>query len=97
VKGAGHHPRPALSDERVQLNAAGQVELKLKPPWRDGTTHLVMSPLEFMRRLEALVLRPRLHQPTTASRLSILVVRCPHWVELLRSTKCRPDVQPPPN
>ena len=65
----------------MQLNAAGQVELKLKPPWRDGTTHLVMSPLEFMRRLEALVLRPRLHQPTTASRLSILVVRCPHWVE----------------
>ncbi|MFM8766626.1 MAG: transposase zinc-binding domain-containing protein, partial [Rubrivivax sp.] len=37
--------RPALSDERVQLNAVGQVELKLKTPWRDGTTHLVMSPL----------------------------------------------------
>ena len=36
--------RPALSDERVQLNAAGQVELKLKPPWRDGTTHRVMNP-----------------------------------------------------
>ena len=30
--------RPALSDKRVQLNAAGQVELKLKTPWRDGTT-----------------------------------------------------------
>jgi transposase len=42
--------RPALSDERVQLNAAGQVELKLKTPWRDGTTHLVMSPLEFMQQ-----------------------------------------------
>ncbi len=53
--------RPALSDERVQLNAAGQVELKLKSPWRDGTTHLVMSPLEFMQRLAALVPRPRLH------------------------------------
>ena len=26
--------RPALSDERVQVNAAGQVELKLKSPWR---------------------------------------------------------------
>jgi hypothetical protein len=25
--------RPALSDERAQLNAAGQVELKLKKPW----------------------------------------------------------------
>ena len=53
--------RPALSDERVQLNAAGQVELKLKTAWRDGTTHLVMSPLEFMQRLAALVPRPRLH------------------------------------
>ena len=30
--------RPALSDERVQVNAAGQVELELKTPWRDGTT-----------------------------------------------------------
>jgi hypothetical protein len=37
-----HITRPALSDERVQLNAAGQVELKLKTPWRDGTTHLVL-------------------------------------------------------
>jgi len=42
--------RPALSEER-QINAAGQVELKLKTPWRDGTRHLVMSPLEFMQRL----------------------------------------------
>ncbi len=53
--------RPALSDERVQINAAGQLELKLKTAWRDGTTHLVMSPLEFMQRLAALVPRPRLH------------------------------------
>jgi hypothetical protein len=50
--------RPALSDERVQLNAAGQVQLELKTPWRDGTTQLVMSPLEFMQRLAALVPRP---------------------------------------
>ncbi|MFN8936738.1 MAG: transposase, partial [Pseudomonadota bacterium] len=58
---SGAITRPSLSDERVQLNAAGQVELKLKTPWRDGTTHLVMSPLEFMQRLAALVPRPRLH------------------------------------
>ena len=50
-----------LVSERVQTNAAGQVVLKLKTPWRDGTTHLVMSPLEFMQRLAALVPRPRLH------------------------------------
>ena len=34
----------------MQTNAAGQVVLKLKTAWRDGTTHLVMSPLEFMQR-----------------------------------------------
>ena len=28
--------RPALSHERVRLNAAGQVELNLKTPWRYG-------------------------------------------------------------
>jgi hypothetical protein len=55
--------RPALSDERVQLNAAGQVELKLKAPWRDGTTHLIMTPLEFMQRLAAVVPRLRLRPP----------------------------------
>jgi hypothetical protein len=53
--------RPALANERVQTNAAGQVVLKLKTAWRDGTTHLVMSPLEFMQRVVALVPRPRLH------------------------------------
>jgi len=50
--------RPALSDERIQVNAAGQVGLALKTLWRDGTTHLVMSPLAFMQRLAALVLQP---------------------------------------
>ena len=53
--------RPALANERVQINSAGQVVLRLKTPWRDGTTHIVMSPLEFMQRLAALVPRPRLH------------------------------------
>jgi hypothetical protein len=43
------------------LNRAGQVALNLKTPYRDGTTHIVMSPLEFLQRLAALVPRPRLH------------------------------------
>jgi hypothetical protein len=53
--------RPALANERVPTTAAGQVVLKLKTPWRDGITHLVVSPLKFMQRLAALVPRPRLH------------------------------------
>ena len=50
--------RSALANERVQCNAAGQVVLKLKTAWRDGTTHLAMSPLEFKRWLAVLVPRP---------------------------------------
>jgi hypothetical protein len=53
--------RPAIANERLALNRAGQVVLTLKTPYRDGTTHIVMSPLEFMQRLAALVPRPRLH------------------------------------
>jgi hypothetical protein len=37
------------------------VVLQLKSAYQDGTTHVVMSPLEFMQRLAALVPRPRLH------------------------------------
>ena len=53
--------RPAIANERLQLNRADQVVLRLKTAWHDGTTHIVMSPLEFMQRLAALVPRPRLH------------------------------------
>ena len=35
--------------------------LQLKSPYKDGTTHIVMGPLEFMESLAALVPRPRLH------------------------------------
>ena len=42
--------RPVLANERVQSNADGQVVLKLKTPWREGSTQPVKSPLEFMQR-----------------------------------------------
>ena len=50
------------SGSRVPINATGEVEPKFKTPWRDGTTHLVMSPLEFMQRLSALMPRPMRHR-----------------------------------
>ncbi len=53
--------RPAIANERIKRNRAGQVVLQLKSAYRDGTTHIVISPLEFMQRLAALVPRPRLH------------------------------------
>ena len=53
--------RPAISNERLSVNRVGQVVLKLKKAWRDGTSHHVMEQMEFMQRLAALVPRPRLH------------------------------------
>jgi hypothetical protein len=53
--------RPAIANERLKLNSAGDVVLQLKSPCQDATTHIVMSPLEFMQRLAALVPRPRLN------------------------------------
>jgi hypothetical protein len=49
-----------LRTERLKRNRAGDVVLQLKTPYPDGTPHIVMSPLEFMQRLTALVPRPRL-------------------------------------
>jgi hypothetical protein len=48
--------RLAIANERLKRNRAGQVvlQLKLKSPYKDGTTHVVMEPLEFMERLAAL-------------------------------------------
>jgi hypothetical protein len=45
--------RPAIANERLSRNAKGQVVLQLKSPYRDGTTHIVMQPEEFMQRLAA--------------------------------------------
>jgi len=53
--------RPALGHKRLRRTPASEVVLQLKTPYRDGTTHLVMSPLEFLQPLAALVPRPRLH------------------------------------
>jgi hypothetical protein len=43
------------------VNREGNAVLKLKTPWRNGTTHIILAPMEFMQRLAALVPRPRLH------------------------------------
>jgi Putative transposase len=53
--------RPAIANERLKRNRAGDVVLQLKSAYKDGTTHLVMARLQFMQRLAALVPRPRLH------------------------------------
>jgi ribosomal protein S30 len=53
--------RPALSEQRLSLTAAGKVRYQLKTPWRNGTTHVVYEPLDFLAKLAALVPRPRVN------------------------------------
>jgi hypothetical protein len=53
--------RPPLARDRLRLRADGQVAVKLKAAWRDGTTHLVFEPLEFLAKLAALAPRPEIN------------------------------------
>ena len=53
--------RPPVAVDRMALTASGQVRYALKTPYRDGTTHIVLEPLDLMARLAALVPPPRMH------------------------------------
>ena len=53
--------RPAVSTERLSLTAQGLIHYRLKTPYRDGTTHGVFEPLDFIARLAALVPNPRVN------------------------------------
>ena len=50
-----------MATERLALTPSGQVRYQLKTPYRDGTTHIVLEPLDLMARLAALVPPPRMH------------------------------------
>ena len=53
--------RPALCLERLSTNAAGLVVYQLKNAFRDGATHILFRPEDFIARLAALVPRPRIN------------------------------------
>ena len=47
--------RPAVSEKRLSLTPNGNVRYQLKTAYRDGTTHVIFEPLDFIARLAALV------------------------------------------
>jgi len=53
--------RPAVSTERMALTQQGNIRYTLKTPYRDGTTHIILEPLDFIARLAALVPKPRVN------------------------------------
>ena len=53
---------PALATGRLALHPAGPgARYTLKTAYRDGTTHVIVEPRDFIARLAALLPRPRVH------------------------------------
>ncbi len=53
--------RPAVSEKRLSLTRQGKVRYQFKTPYRDGTTHVIFEPVDFIAKLAALVPRPRVN------------------------------------
>ncbi len=53
--------RPAISEKRLSLTGQGKARYELKTPYRDGTTHVIFEPLDFIAKLVALVPKPRVN------------------------------------
>jgi hypothetical protein len=53
--------RPPVAADRLSQLEDGRLELRLKRPWRDGTTAFLFTPHELIERLVAQVPRPRAH------------------------------------
>jgi hypothetical protein len=53
--------RPAFALERLAWTDDRRISYKLKRPWPDGRTHLIMEPVAFLRRLVGIIPPPRRH------------------------------------
>jgi hypothetical protein len=53
--------RSPLADDRLEKRTDGRYLLRLKTRWRDGTTQLLLEPIELMERLAAQIPKPRIN------------------------------------
>jgi hypothetical protein len=53
--------RPPLALERLTESSGGQLLYELPHPRRDGSTHLLLDPLELIEKLSVLIPPPRFH------------------------------------
>jgi len=53
--------RPPVSEKRLFVTPRGDIGYSLKTQYRDGTTHAIFEPLDFIARLAALVPPRRLN------------------------------------
>jgi hypothetical protein len=53
--------RPPVAESRLERTADGQVLYHMKSEWRDGTRAILLSPMEFIEKLVAIIPPPRRH------------------------------------
>lgn len=53
--------RPSLALDRLSLTDDGNVLYRLKTPYRDGTSHILLSPMEIIEKLVAIIPPPRIN------------------------------------
>ena len=79
--------RPAIANERLKQDGAGNVVLQLMSHWRDGTTHIRTSPLAFMQRLaglRAVIVPGPAHKPREHAKEHAHASARMGWARLLR-------------
>ena len=50
--------RPPIANDRLSQMPDGRLSYRLKTPWKNGTTHVIFEPLEFLEKLAVLVPAP---------------------------------------
>jgi hypothetical protein len=53
--------RPPIAMERLEPLPDGRLLYRFRRPWNDGTTHVILEPLELMEKLVAIVPAPKSH------------------------------------
>ena len=95
--------RPPVATDRLSQLDDGRLELRLKRPWRDGTTAFRYTPPELIERLVAIVPRPRAHlaryhgvlAPAFAARSKIVPSESDEMATLPRRPSAPPGAEAP--
>ena len=80
--------RPAIAEQRLSLASNGNVIVAFKTPYDDGTSHVVLSPMEFMGRLAALVPKPRVNLTRAYSMTWAQRLKRVFAIEIEKCEKC---------
>jgi len=84
--------RSPIAHHRLSTDAQGRVVLSLRKPLRDGRAQLAFTPMEFLRRLAALIPPPRVHLTRYHGLCRYLHRPCYAHLEIMLSwSSARPD------